>query len=741
MPQCSNTADPLQRSSSLRSRRDASSPSTLNCCCGRIECAFLKKNCSILETVEKDVHTAAQLGQALLVRHEAYMADAERDRLELTARIERLESDKHNLEAVNAATVEENRVLLDQLEALNNTISDSDTKIKALEACLLSSQQNVRRLESAAARAADAERHIALLEQEQDKLHRELLSTKDDARTHAQRFKEAQRGILDMQDQLERMEQEARQERERHAEVVDRMERQREIDKQLDIAAGRLKGAAGTKNLQEHRNGTKIVGHFVRDLLEDNANLQLGIAELREMLINSNDEIQSLRDQLVHHQPISADETTTPVRNLEAELGAMSRSPRLSQELHIHHHYHVATPKKVEAKKPRKKRQGALPSGFSTPTASTPASSRPSTSLWGPACSSAAPALLTPVNGDATPTPTPSRPRQSWGGLSQAASDFSSSLPGSPPSNRGSTVFDSSFGDPEPVTSPTTSFDPLSPTWRASNSKRSSGSSTRSYQSMSLSLLDHVPNTPSGRQLALDALPENTIQEEDEDDVTSLQEPGRPPELVVENSHFDHGSTDHSDYHKQDLPRHPRLMRATSHESIMSLAGGLDIHTLKSRPSQMALRPLGGGADAVVTGVTARPTISSTGGKRSDMALRDHFAGFSSPRTVSRPNSPVPTPGSSPMTAGSRPVGRWAGWRPWGGVGTRHTPSRTSAKQTDKDKGKDPDKDANRVPGINQPGAIPGFQQYWAAQKRKGAPAQVTAESVDRDALTEVLQE
>ncbi len=89
---------------------------------------------------------------------------------------------------------------------------------------------------------------------------------------------------------------------------------------------------------------------------------------------------------------------------------------------------------------------------------------------------------------------------------------------------------------------------------------------------------------------------------------------------------------------------------------------------------------------------------------------------------------------------GSRAIGRWTGWRPWG-AGARQTPPHTTGKATDKDKGKDADKDANRVPGINQPGAIPGFQQYWAAQRRKGAPAQVTAESVDRDALVEVLQE
>lgn len=37
--------------------------STLRCCCGRNDCVFLKHSCTVLETVEKDVHTAAKLGK------------------------------------------------------------------------------------------------------------------------------------------------------------------------------------------------------------------------------------------------------------------------------------------------------------------------------------------------------------------------------------------------------------------------------------------------------------------------------------------------------------------------------------------------------------------------------------------------------------------------------------------------------------------------------------------------------
>lgn len=41
----------------------ACQPGTLQCCCGNKDCVFLKHNCSVLDSVEKDVHTAARLGQ------------------------------------------------------------------------------------------------------------------------------------------------------------------------------------------------------------------------------------------------------------------------------------------------------------------------------------------------------------------------------------------------------------------------------------------------------------------------------------------------------------------------------------------------------------------------------------------------------------------------------------------------------------------------------------------------------
>jgi hypothetical protein len=36
---------------------------TLECCCGRKDCAYLKHNCTALDDLEREVRTAATLGQ------------------------------------------------------------------------------------------------------------------------------------------------------------------------------------------------------------------------------------------------------------------------------------------------------------------------------------------------------------------------------------------------------------------------------------------------------------------------------------------------------------------------------------------------------------------------------------------------------------------------------------------------------------------------------------------------------
>ncbi|TDZ28660.1 hypothetical protein C8035_v010702 [Colletotrichum spinosum] len=663
--------------------------------------------------------------QALLARHEAYMADAERDRLDLISRIEQLEHDKLELQAENSRTVEENRNLLDQLEMLNTTVQDSDVRIQTLEASLLSSQQAVRRLESAAARAAEMERHIALLEQEQLRLQNTLVTTESEARTAMHRWRKAEKGISDLQEQLERMEQEALEERERHAEVLGRMERQREMEKELCAAAERLKGAAAARSITAGKPPTNVVSHFVRDLLQDNANLQLGMAELREMLVNSNDEIQALRDQLVYHQPVNA-EDTNPTSTLRAELGpdVTELTQHISQELHIHHHYHVA-----EKTKPKKKRHSLHPTIFSPPTVSRASTPPPAVWRYSPATP------ITPVthshkNSASTASMGPSN---RWSVFSEHPSEFApSSVPSSPQSNPRFSMFDKATLDTDIPSSPTTSLEPTSPTWNLTQTKHPFETSSRLFTAPDKLLSVVSPAALAAPALHVSQPISTTIEEEGEDGGT--EDVG---DLVTSNAGTSEtvlGSTTDSGAYKDDVPRR-YLHRAVSHESIISLSGGLDIHTLKARPSQLTFRPLGG-ADAVFTGVTARSTISRGSDKRSDVLLRDSLAGQSMSRLFPTPGrSSSPSSAASQRSQSSGGLGRWVTWRPWSGGSS---PSRTTTPITPSRRNKE-DTDVHRAPGINQPGAIPGFQEYLAVHQRRVVPSKVSPDLVDMDALREGL--
>ena len=666
--------------------------------------------------------------QALLVRHEAYMVDAERDRLDLSEMISKLESDKRELEAENAKKIEENRGLLDQLEGLNSTVSESEAHIKALEATLQSTHQEMRRLESLAARTHHLEVQLAILEQEQESLQRTVITTQAEERSAIQRWRKAERGLQDLQDQLERIEREAREERERHVEVLGRMERQRAVEKELETAAGRLKGAAAATT-GNGKNGSHVVSHFVKDILQDNANLQLGIVELREMLMNSNDEVEALREQLLVHQPMQDGiEDSTGPPTLRADLAPKEETePQIiSQALHIHHHYHPQ--KKEELRKPKKKRTSINTSLFTPPKTfhlpKTPGRNQETASTI---------LLQTSVT-----VPTPHTPSKRWSLQSAQMSDFApSSVPSSPQSMyRNSTLFDRGFDiDSSRPTSPGSSIDPMSPQFQPYHRKRGSEVSTRSFAA------------------PVNFHPHNVIHEEEDDDenddVEEMQDLQTPSMPSLEDDQSPSDASHDSEFVTSEEWR-PSLHRSTSHESILSI-GGLDIHTLKSRPSQLIItgdgatlrwptRPTSMMSIETLTSsstVTARPTLSRQD-YDSTMYLRSSIgtAYNSDARSINSSNSGE-TPGIG------KKVGGWVFGR-WG-----MSPAKSSVDLRKASQSAGPQRRAvststpidplqsfmGRSPGVNQRGPIPGFV------KKEKAPSQVMPVGVDRDALMEVLME
>lgn len=672
--------------------------------------------------------------QALLLRHETYIADSEREREIMTAQISQLEIDKATLENRNAAVIAENRDLLDQLEAVNNAVAESDAHVSSLQATLASAQQELSRLSQLAARTQRLEQQLADYEREQIEWHTTLTATQESEKSAVRRWQQAERTLADLQEQMERIEREAREDRERHVEIVGRMERRAAVERELGTAAGRLKGAAATAT--RHAGGTNVVSHFVKDILQDNANLQMGIVELREMLQNSNQEVENLRRQMEDHQPTSL---------TGQEDGARSETPKdLRQELqraqssglHVHHHYHAPSPATASRtntlRRPKKKRYSVLtPGHFTPPSGSVPGILRGSMYSTTPSSAS------TILQQTAVSIPQPVPKRLSAQSHMTSHSTVSSS-PGSPQSiahtNRASSIFDRVFSDADISSRPTTpGYEDLgSPIMAPFDVHRTKSTGLVERGKPLLSNHRARPSIDSILGTSLDnALPA----------VAALDSPEAIPEeneaewedtLRADNDSASPISDELLELiHNNATIYKPTLRRAASHESLLSVRG-MDIHTLHTRPSQLLAGSIGAGGRSfsnrpALVPATAGVEVSSVHAGRATATLSSTPGGTGRSLLSSMAADQRRLNSKPSMGLGSK-VGGWVFGR-WGAApaptptpttnpSKPSAPSRTSTARSDVsslDPGATPKKPKRepqlqfRAPGINQSGPILGL--------------------------------
>lgn len=517
------------------------------------------------------------------------MAEAEVERRKMAASIDKLEKDKKEVEAANAQTIEENRYLLDQLEEINGTVANADAEISSLKITLESTRKELDRLTVLAAKTSQLETQLAAMEKEHDELQKQLECTEDMERTAIQRWKGAERTIGTLQDQIDRIEREAKEERARHAEVVARFERRRAVERELESAAGRLKGAAAATTLEKN-GGNSVVSHFVKDILQDNANLQMGIVELRELLMGSNLEVENLREQIILHQPVAS--PSTGIGFNDDLKGEMTKIPsEVTPDFHVHHHYHAAPVAKIAREKAvglgrPKKRRNITTMGLRTPTTGTHTPRVLDSPKMRPTPASSAATILSRTS-VSIPASQPSQAHR-WSVDSSKApsSSAGSSLPSSPSSAfQNMSLFDrmdDAMDSSRPTTPGSTTMG--SPYLYPRRPKRDSDISIRSLtaqhpskasQSIADVLeaagLDFQDDYMDNTNFPL--LEHSTILEEPEGD-------SRKGSLAD-----DPTAGSNNDIHPSVQQQRPRLHRASSHESLLS-SHGVDVPKLRGKGSQ-----------------------------------------------------------------------------------------------------------------------------------------------------------
>lgn len=292
--------------------------------------------------------------QALLIRHESYIADAEAERARMSHHIASLESSNQGLEARNTSLQEENNILRDQSEDVNKAVEEAEGHVKSLEATLQSTRRELNRVSRITKRTEDLESQLLDCERQQAELHATLNKSVEEERATNQKWRASERRIVDLERELYSIEQEARRERDQHEDTVMRLERRKAVEEELQSQDTSI-----TLQNGHQRQNSEVVSSFVKEILQDNANMQIAMSELREMLAYYKDAQQS---------PMDLEPVQTAKRNVSLgdELGLTEQQ---KQELHVHHHYHA--PQQRERSKPPltarpKRRRPALMSGRSS---------------------------------------------------------------------------------------------------------------------------------------------------------------------------------------------------------------------------------------------------------------------------------------------------------------------------------------------------------------------------------------
>ena len=674
--------------------------------------------------------------QALLERHESNMAEAEEERRRMVSSLEKLESEKNALETSNARTVEENRNLLDQLESLNQEVADSDSHIESLTATLESTRQELHKLAILASRSERLEAELAAMDTGKTQLRDKLTATEEENRCSMQRVRRAERTIEHLHAQVDRIEREAQEDRERHVEVVGRLERRAAVEKELQTSAGRLKGAATAVSLDKHYGGSNVVSHFVKDILQDNANLQMGVVELRALLLTSNEEVERLRARILEGE--LAEDNTPKGHNrrpLSSELDKKIPLETLP-ELHVHHHYHGSEKDKpnVIHRKPKKKRN-AVTGGIFTPPSGLQTPRSPRKSHMQPRSPSSVATILSQTSVSVPPEFNANTQRWSMQSSHTGHSFALSSIPSSPRSDwRGSTVFDniSNIMDPSRPDTPQSSCPGSPPMQSKGATMDESIKSIRAFSIPTQSKWKPITATPS-RAFSVShdpmKLPENLI---------SLNAAVEPSGNEIAHPPMSNPPLEVIDDYMQHFDSRP-FRRSNSHDSLFSISG-MDIHTTAPyhrpkrifpnhiRPQNLNINP----STAALSSehATAKPTphrdtcssehrlhqLAQLNRRRSDTS-NHQLADDDSGKSI-----------KSPTTIGEM-FGGWV-WGKWG-VAPMASTDNLKAKSA----GRDRASVVARPSGINQSGPIAGFRVA------KKVSSKVVPERVDKALLEETLGE
>ncbi|KAI0737703.1 hypothetical protein C8Q80DRAFT_1294198 [Daedaleopsis nitida] len=277
--------DELTNALTAASRLSSPEPENVcTCCCGREECETSKTWAALKAKLESRLVLSAEVGRALLERHEALVRRQEQQTSK-TASI----GSKDIVSPDTSVDVRVAELVKQRLaQALMHTEVSENSKTALLQE-LEDAKNNVARLSSQNARAVGLENRLAVALQEKDDLKQELDSATQRARMTESRIVSYREKCAKLQAQVARLREDL---------DSQRIHRQEFSEELLNDAKQRL------EQLQYHQLGHSAdmqdteVTQVLESLVADNEALKRDNAELQNLLAAEREELHTLQEEL-----------------------------------------------------------------------------------------------------------------------------------------------------------------------------------------------------------------------------------------------------------------------------------------------------------------------------------------------------------------------------------------------------------------------------------------------------------
>ncbi|THV03334.1 hypothetical protein K435DRAFT_748008 [Dendrothele bispora CBS 962.96] len=294
-------------------------PSSLTCCCGRPDCENTLAWQAKKSRLESRLTLSAQVGQALLQRHEAYVrkhevrdinfneitttpiqlqtfpdnqASTDDDTEDVDSRVSELLKEKHTLE----------KRLTQAL--VNNEVTEVSSKTLLQE--LQEARTTISRLSTSHAKSVGWETRLSAAMKEKDDMQQERDFESQRARLAESRFAALKERTLKLQADVRRLQDELEEKRQHRLE---------ESESNLQDARSRIESLntkIGSLATPDHSEITSIL----ESLVDDNEGLKRDNAELQALLAESRDDLYALQQEVEEqrvNQPNRPSRATTPL--------------------------------------------------------------------------------------------------------------------------------------------------------------------------------------------------------------------------------------------------------------------------------------------------------------------------------------------------------------------------------------------------------------------------------------------